>query len=534
MDLDSLDSNGLHSHQISIQSSTFRMRQKMEIHIMDAKLTNLQHMIVSCHYGPECLSILLNLYHKDLSSFNGREAPTWYLRGVTYKMAGGNASSSDSQELNVDQQKYNEGSAEMQDRVCSYEDVLTYLNLTKDNSRYIMSRPVKNYRTTTTVKLQMLIYAILDVREADQTFISYIWVHMLWENDYIMWNTSEFCGIPYIEVPAEVLWKPDLMIEEMIEKDKAPPSPFLCINADGTVELRNDVVVISTCKMHIYTFPFDIQTCNVSFKSVLYADDEINITEFENKTMATEWSFEAMRSKFEWMYLSQTITTKTVNYFGFNQSVIVYTIKMKRKSALYVANFLLPVLFFLCLDFASLLMSNGGDKISFKVTVLLAVTVMQLILNEILPATTNNIPLIVIYCIGSFGLMLLSLLETILINYLMEKDASQDGTEQSLNEERETNASIYEKLADQTSSVYKEGSGSQLTELFLAVEKVSAEIGVIKTCVLLSRNKEQETPGYWTSLANRINKVFTVFYIAAVTGFLCTLFFLWISTSQSE
>lgn len=44
---------------------------------------------------------------------------------------------------------------------------------------------------------------------------------------------------------------------------------------------------------------------------------------------------------------------------------------------------------------ASFLISdNGGEKLSFKVTVLLAVTVMQLILNEILPSSSNRIPLI--------------------------------------------------------------------------------------------------------------------------------------------
>lgn len=68
---------------------------------------------------------------------------------------------------------------------------------------------------------------------------------------------------------------------------------------------------------------------------------------------------------------------------------------MRRRPVLYIVNFLLPVLFFLCLDMASFLISdNGGEKLSFKVTVLLAVTVMQLILNEILPAASNKIPLI--------------------------------------------------------------------------------------------------------------------------------------------
>lgn len=74
-------------------------------------------------------------------------------------------------------------------------------------------------------------------------------------------------------------------------------------------------------------------------------------------------------------------------------------ITMKRRPLLYIVNFLLPVLFFLFLDMASFLISeNGGEKLSFKVTVLLAVTVMQLILNEILPSSTSKIPLI-----GQFG-----------------------------------------------------------------------------------------------------------------------------------
>lgn len=68
---------------------------------------------------------------------------------------------------------------------------------------------------------------------------------------------------------------------------------------------------------------------------------------------------------------------------------------MKRRSVLYIVNFLLPVLFFLGLDLASFLISDhGGEKLSFKVTVLLAVTVLQLILNEILPSSSDSIPLI--------------------------------------------------------------------------------------------------------------------------------------------
>lgn len=68
---------------------------------------------------------------------------------------------------------------------------------------------------------------------------------------------------------------------------------------------------------------------------------------------------------------------------------------MKRRPLLHVINFLLPVLFFLTLDFASFFIADHrGEKLGFKVTVLLAISVLLLILNDILPAMSNKTPLI--------------------------------------------------------------------------------------------------------------------------------------------
>ncbi|XP_041830761.1 5-hydroxytryptamine receptor 3E-like [Melanotaenia boesemani] len=237
------------------------------------------------------------------------------------------------------------------------------------------------------------------------------------------------------------------------------------------VEYWNNQVVISTCRMCFYIFPFDIQSGNISFKSIMQSEEagdgetfekvcsyqdvlnHLNLTkanelfsmtrpvkDYRRPTevflkvllyaildvITTKWSRELMRTQYEWLLVDMTVINKTVSPFGAEQDTIIYTISMKRRSVLYIANFLLPVLFFLCLDLASFLISDrGGEKLSFKVTVLLAVTVMQLILYEILPSSSDKIPLIAVYCIGIFALMMLSLLETILVMHLMEKD-SQD------------------------------------------------------------------------------------------------------------
>uniref|UniRef100_A0A3P8W5W4 Neurotransmitter-gated ion-channel transmembrane domain-containing protein n=1 Tax=Cynoglossus semilaevis TaxID=244447 RepID=A0A3P8W5W4_CYNSE len=96
---------------------------------------------------------------------------------------------------------------------------------------------------------------------------------------------------------------------------------------------------------------------------------------------------------------------------------------IKRRPFLHVINFLLPILFFLSLDLASFFISDcRGEKLGFKVTVLLAISVLLLILNDILPCMSNNTPLIAVYCIGVFTLMMVSLLETVLMMFLMERE----------------------------------------------------------------------------------------------------------------
>ncbi|XP_042363255.1 5-hydroxytryptamine receptor 3A-like [Plectropomus leopardus] len=445
---------------------------------------------------------------------------------------------------------------------CSYQDVLKHLNLSKNKDLYIMVRPVKHYKETTRVHLQMSMYGILDVREKDQAFVPYIWIYMGWQNQHIWWNPPDFCGLEKIVVPTEALWKPDLTIEEMTEKDKAPPVPFLTVRWSGKIEFRNDQMLVSTCKMQVYKFPFDIQSCSLSFKSVVYSDKEVKFEAILDSSKITRWSNDLMRTQYEWLFISMTVKETTVNNFSYNQSMIIYTIKMRRRSVLYIANFLVPVLFFFCLDLASFLISDsGGEKLGFKITVLLAVTVMQLILNEILPSSSDRVPLIAVYCIGMFGLMLLSLLETILVMHLVEKDSASQGDEavkdQSLSEDcgdkdDKDNMHSYDgkvkKWTDcacvcdvstdeppsELLSVAKEGSSSHLTEESHALEKVSDELReMIKTLVPLLDSRKEEKPGYWTKVTKIINKCFFIFYATAASLFLIVIFSVW-STAADE
>ncbi|XP_026171884.1 5-hydroxytryptamine receptor 3A-like [Mastacembelus armatus] len=439
---------------------------------------------------------------------------------------------------------------------CSYQDVLNYLNLTRNNEMYYMTRPVKNYKHPTHVTLEVLLYAILDVVEKDQKFIPYVWTVTRWTNEYISWDPDNFCGIDNISLPNEIFWKPDLTIEEMTERDKAPPSPYLTINSKGDVEVQNDQVLVSSCRMHTYSFPFDIQSCNLSFKSVIHTAKEIRLQPSDNSSEATEWSREVMRTQYEWLFINMTVSTNNATDPS-GQDIVIFTINMKRRPVLYIVNFLLPVLFFLCLDLASFLISDsGGEKLSFKVTVLLAVTVLQLILNEILPSSSDKIPLIALYCIGNFALMMLSLLETIFVMYLMEKDsaasqATMADEDRILSEDcrkqgeakccschREEHnwaqcACFYNVPAVETPTellpVPKEGNSTNLMEEYDTLEKLSEGLREMEKTLslLLNSRKDENKPGYWTRVAKTLNRVFFILYVNVVSLFLVFIFLNW-------
>nr|XP_061807395.1 5-hydroxytryptamine receptor 3A-like [Nerophis lumbriciformis] len=423
---------------------------------------------------------------------------------------------------------------------CSYQDVLNHLGLNRSNELFSMTRPVKHYMRPTRVSLELLLFAILDVIEKEQKFIPYVWTVMRWHNEHIAWDPQKFCGINNVSVPINLLWKPDLTIEETTEKDRAPVSPYLTISADGQVEVTNDQVLVSVCRMHIYKFPFDIQRCNLTFKSIIHSVKDIRLQPSDNSSEATEWSRDLMRTQYEWIFLNLTVTTINASCPE-HQDVIVYTITMRRKPILYVVTFLLPVLFFLALDLASFFISDvGGEKLSFKVTVMLAVTVLQLILNEILPASSNFVPLIAVYCIGIFTLMLLSLLETILVMHLVEKDNISDtATDGEGNSNVQTSFNIQHgelHTMNQCGIIYS--MPETPTELVpvtkevpngatATLERLSDEL---KQLILVLKGKrEKNKSGHWTRVAGRINRIFFIFYLTMVSVFLTSLFSKWTS-----
>lgn len=54
-----------------------------------------------------------------------------------------------------------------------------------------------------------------------------------------------------------------------MDENTAPKVPYAYLLSDGTVSDSQPIKAITSCKLDIYLFPFDIQNCTLSFNSYI-------------------------------------------------------------------------------------------------------------------------------------------------------------------------------------------------------------------------------------------------------------------------
>uniref|UniRef100_A0AAY4AUR4 5-hydroxytryptamine receptor 3A n=1 Tax=Denticeps clupeoides TaxID=299321 RepID=A0AAY4AUR4_9TELE len=287
-----------------------------------------------------------------------------------------------------------------------------------DNATLVAARPVRNWQNYTVIYVDLYLYAVVEVvRISFQRLIPLNWV-----NEFLSWNPEDYCEIGHVTIPKEYVWKPDLSIYESYK-------------------------LTCSCKMDLYKFPFDTQRCMLTVLSIMYHSKSLHLSFSQIHLMSLALQLQIRKDQCI-VGCVCVFDTENLTINGLTWDQVVYTVIIKRRPLLYVVNFLLPVLYFIVLDFASFFISeDGGEKLGFKVTLLLAISVLLLILHDLLPSTDHNIPLIGqfisythhcikhcsgvmlieafflcisegVYCSGIFTALAVSVLETIAVSFL--------------------------------------------------------------------------------------------------------------------
>ncbi|XP_041894905.1 CHRNA7-FAM7A fusion protein isoform X2 [Corvus kubaryi] len=219
-----------------------------------------------------------------------------------------------------------------------------------------LERPVANDSQPLTVYFTLSLMQIMDVDEKNQVLTTNIWLQMYWTDHYLQWNVSEYPGVKNVRFPDGLIWKPDILLYN---------------SADERFDATFHTNVLVNSSGHCQYLPPGVPG------------------------KRTESFYECCKEPYPDVTFTVTMRRRTL-YYGLNLLIPCVLI-----SALALLVFLLP--------------ADSGEKISLGITVLLSLTVFMLLVAEIMPATSDSVPLIAQYFASTMIIVGLSVVVTVIV-----------------------------------------------------------------------------------------------------------------------
>ena len=149
-------------------------------------------------------------------------------------------------------------------------------------------------------------------------------------------------------------------------------------------------IFISTCLLDLDLFPWDQQVCFLQFGSWSLNGNQLDIF-----NVSTGADLSNYYPSGEWDLLGANVT-KDVTYYNCCPEPypsLVYALAIQRKQIYYILNFIFPMGSIMITSVLIFVVPpESGEKVSMSVTLLLSSTVFLLVVEDMLPVQSDNVP----------------------------------------------------------------------------------------------------------------------------------------------
>ncbi|XP_063163929.1 acetylcholine receptor subunit delta [Candoia aspera] len=301
--------------------------------------------------------------------------------------------------------------------------------LFKDRQYDNKLRPVVSRNESVVIYLALTLSNLVSLKEADETLTTNVWLEHGWVDQRLQWNMTEYGGIEVLRLRPEMLWLPDIVLENNNDGNfEITYSANILVYSSGYVYWLPPSIFRSACPINVNYFPFDWQNCTLKFSSLRYNANEIDLqimSKKDNKTLqwySAEWILidpAAFTSNGEWEIIHKP-ARKNINPLVSRESNkhqdITFYLIIKRKPLFYVINIVIPCIL---IAFMTILVfylpADSGEKVTLAISILLAQSVFLLLISQRLPATSFAIPLI-----GKYLLFVMLLVTAVVVACTVE------------------------------------------------------------------------------------------------------------------
>ncbi|XP_070574562.1 neuronal acetylcholine receptor subunit beta-3-like [Ptychodera flava] len=306
---------------------------------------------------------------------------------------------------------------------CSEEErrLQNYLFQEKGYDKNI--RPTEHFHRPLELNFGLQVRQVMDVMEREQIIKTSFWVQHEWTDYYLRWDPANFSGINYLIIPYDYVWKPDIALyNSATGQFTIPELGIVSLSCNGTVHYTPPAIFKSPCPISTRYFPFDVQKCRLRFGPWEHTTDMLEITPFISHVDTVNYMENS-----EWELLSTSMETEIFSEDSDDQySIVDCILVLKRRPLYYVINMVLPGVVLAVLSILVLLLPpESGEKMSYGVSLLISVSVLNLMVAEKIPASSNTVPLLIQFLLLNLFLVASSILVSVVTLRLCHRQPSQ-------------------------------------------------------------------------------------------------------------
>ncbi|XP_066498873.1 5-hydroxytryptamine receptor 3A-like [Hoplias malabaricus] len=357
------------------------------------------------------------------------------------------------------------------------------------------------------VNLKSIQYETLSVDTSKLRFSSRMKINMEWNDPDLAWSDQKY-NFSELMLPYDMIWTPDLTVDNAVMTEVKPVSTELLVRQDGTVQHSIQLYTTVVCAINLFNYPFVEAPCPVALNG--WSQNSCGLR-FLYGSVSMVGS-----SRGEW----QTMSVDLNQDGSIHDRNYLYVI-MSINPFNTIVTLILPSVLIMVADLVSFALPlEGGKRSSFKITLVLSFTMSLLILTDSLPDTGICSPLIRYH----FCICLVALVVSLLTSMIFTRLA--------------TDGMLFSCTLQQADALDKPKANNDTLDLIVnGVPTVSAEVSTeeasMKKIVTFLENmdKSNEKTKKRQLLANRLDKIYfwiyfclDIIYILSVIGITRTEF----------
>ncbi|KAK7490517.1 hypothetical protein BaRGS_00018303 [Batillaria attramentaria] len=258
-------------------------------------------------------------------------------------------------------------------------------------------RPVRNISTVTNVSVTFKLSAISEISMTRQMMSQALYLSVSWTDEFINWNPGDYGGATDFLVRQKDVWVPDLAFGPQVSSTSGKlgnDDLHVRLWHNGTMIWSPHMVVESFCAVSIVKYPFDEQSCNWYLYMMSSDKRHVQLTGQMSSNV-----FQALIAEnVEWELV--TITDNLFDYQndGLRLSAVSFTYLLRRRPGFLILTVISPTVMLSLLSILVFALPvESGEKMSLGVTLMLAFVFQLSFVTSVLPPSSLQTSILVVY-----------------------------------------------------------------------------------------------------------------------------------------